>query len=194
MGFDVFIHMAALQHKDGSAIKFSSKGREWLPKLGLGVWPDRPAPAIWTRDDFEELGPGEKPRTLRNQVFQVNSLKARDEARAAMLEWGGVIQVIAKDNASFLARTREVLLPSIKDPCFNCFPFYVPLMQAQSLTHEDGEKAREWLCGASIYIRESPEDSGLLVIGAEGLHSILKSLGASSEGEAAKFWRVPLPG
>lgn len=190
---DVFIHMAGLQHKDGSAIRFSSKGKDWLPKLGLGVWPDRPAPTIWTPEEFDNLVPGQKPRTLRNHVFEISrSDSAREEARKSMLGWGSVIQVLRRKGEPFLERARQALLPRITDPCFNCFPFYVPLLDRKSLTHQDPSEMKSWLCGASIYIRESPEDSGLLIISAERLEPVLKVLDARAENPEQTLWKVPV--
>jgi hypothetical protein len=191
--YEVFIHAAALQHKDGSSIHFSSKGKDWLPRLGLGVWPDRRPPAIWTREDFDNLGPGQKPRTLRNQVFQItHSPKAREEARNSMLGWGGMMQVMSADGQKFLERSREALLPAIKDPCFNCFPFYLPLLEGKSLMHGKADELNSWLCGASVYIRESPEDRGILIVSTESLQPIFKVLGASCENDKSVTWRVPV--
>ncbi len=58
--------------------------------------------------------------------------------------------------------------------------------------HQDTVELKSWLCGASIYIRESPEDSGLLIISAESLEPILKALGAEAVNTEQTLWKVPV--
>lgn len=193
LAVEVFIHMAHLRDQDGSGSRFSSKGRSWLPRLGLGVWPDRPAPTIWTREDFDKLAPGKRPRTLRNHVFRISgSLETREEARSSMLGWGSVIEILAPNAEAFLEKTRELLLPTITDPSFSCFPFYVPLLEKKSLISSPPEKMDSWFCGASLYIRESREDNGILIASALNLAPILKGLGAEPENDRQTKWRVPV--
>jgi hypothetical protein len=189
---EVFIHMAHLQHKDGSASRFSSQGKNWLPKLGLGVWPDRPAPTIWTKDDFFHLVPGERLRTLRNHVFQISrSPEAREDARRSMLGWGSVIQIMTSGGEQiFFQRSRELLLPPITDPCFNCFPFYVPLMERKSLTSVEPKTLESWFCGGYVYIRESAEDLGVLIASRHALRPALTALGAEPEDDYEKAWTI----
>lgn len=191
---EVFIHMAHLQHKDGSAIRFSSEGRNWLPKMGLGVWPDRPAPAIWSRVDFENLTPGERPRTLRNHVFQITrSREAREAARNSMLGWGSVIQIMSIEGGDLLLqKTKQLLLPLITDPSFSCFPFYIPLLERKSVTLHDAGVVESWLCGASVYIRESPEDTGVLIFSREPLSPVLRDIGAELAQNDKSCWKVPV--
>src|SRR5580692_7449682 len=40
-------------HLDDGARKMSANGRAWLPVTGLGVWPDRDPPRLWTANDFQ---------------------------------------------------------------------------------------------------------------------------------------------
>jgi hypothetical protein len=190
---EVFIHLSYLQHKDGSAVRFSAHGREWFPRMGLGVWPDRPAPTIWTPKDFANLVPGEKLRTLRNHVFQITrSPEAREEARHTMLGWGSVIQImLPATEKRFFDNTRALLLPRITDPCFNCFPYYLPLLERKSLGVHT-EALESWICGASIYLRESPEDTGVLIVSRVSLQPILETLGAELQDHNQLVWSVSL--
>src|SRR5947209_14130007 len=101
---------------------------EWIPQLGLGVWPHRPPPTMWTRADFLDLGPDEKPRPLMYQLLRIGAPgQPRDRARYVLLGLGALLQVLAPDSAEFLAAAREGLLPTISEPIQRSFPFYAPL-------------------------------------------------------------------
>ena len=190
LALEVFIHMAHLKHQDGSSIRFSSEGRKWLPKLGLGVWPDRPAPAIWSRKDFDELAPGQRPRTLRNHVFRISgNLEIRQQARDSMLGWGSVIQILTPDNGDVvLQKATQLLLGRISDPSFTCFPFYLPLLEKKSLIKSAPEILEAWFCGALLYIRESQEDGGILIAGECDLKKILAGAGAEPADDRQTVW------
>jgi hypothetical protein len=192
-GLEVFIHMAGLSD-NGSAARFAGEGAKWIPKLGMGVWPDRPPPAMWKREEFEGLGPGERPRTLRNHVFRISGTRrVREGARSAMLGWGSVIQVLTRgDGGGFLQRAREVLCPPITDANFKSFPFYMPLFEGKTLLSEKTPQLDAWFCGASVYLRESPEDGGILIASHEPLAPVLLKLGGEIEQSPEPAWRIPL--
>jgi hypothetical protein len=47
LSIEIFIQAAQRMPEERgslSAVTFSKNGREWIPKLGLGGWPDRPPP------------------------------------------------------------------------------------------------------------------------------------------------------
>lgn len=194
LSLEVFVHMTRLQHRGGSSVRFSSHGREWLPKLGLGVWPDRPAPTLWTQQDFRNLAPGEMPRNLMDQVFRISkSEEAKESARDTMLGVGAVVQVLTPDPTPvFLRNARDLLLPPIKDPSFACFPFYLPLLEKRSLEGAPLDVLDSWFCGASLYMRESVEDLGLLIASRAPLEPVLKSIGGRPEADRGPGWLFPL--
>jgi hypothetical protein len=75
-----------------------------------------------------------------------------------------------------------VLLPSIQEDGLRAFPLYVPLLTAASLTHSP-EQLNTWLGPVDVYLRESPQDKGLLVLSRAPLHQKLVDAGID----------VPLP-
>lgn len=187
----VFLQLFCLRRGGGSDV-VSSHGRQWMPKLGLGVWPDRPAPTFWTKEDFEKLGPGEKPRTLMYQVMQITkSEDARREACDLMHGRGSTIQILTPDSGDMiLDKARQVLLPPIKDPSFTCFPFYIPLLDRKSLETASADQLEHWSCGASVYIRESVEDSGILLLSRHVLRPILERMGGTTADDGSA-WHIP---
>jgi hypothetical protein len=140
---------------------YSQRAREWIPEVGLGVWPDREPPVAWTQEEFMSLLPGMKPRRLMHQVLRI------------------------------LQKATALLLPPIKDPSFNCYPFYVPLLDEKGLTSATEEQLEAWFCGASVYIRESFEDKGILIASRQPLKAIMVKLGGRFEPGEIPTWSVP---
>ena len=154
-----------------------------MPEVGLGVWTDRDPPAVWTAEDFVDLGPGEQPRVLMYQVFLITpSDEAGEVARSIML--GYMVNILTtEDIDTLLTRASTALLPSIKDPSFKCFPFYIPLLERKTLLSAQEDQLEKWFCGAAVYIRDSMEDQGVLIVSRNNLAPILKELGAEFEQE-----------
>ena len=172
---------------------YAQKVREWIPEVGLGVWPDREPPTTWTVEEFKNLTPGEKPRSLMCQVLWVAaSAKMKADAAVAILPFGPLLQILTADDGQvFLEKTTSILLPAITDRTFACYPFYVPLLEVKSLVRATPEQLRTWLCSASIYIRESFEDHGILIISHQPLNPLLEGLGGQFELEPEPVWRIP---
>jgi hypothetical protein len=189
---EVFIQFTELHQKDAGK-RLAEHGREWIPGTGLGVWPDRPPPASWTQEQFEDLLPGESMPTLMYTLFQVTAApEVRDRARDVMLGLGTVIQVLTEDETeTFLNKSRGVLLPPITDPCFTCFPFYVPMFDVKSLRNATAAQLETWSCGASVYIRESYHDAGILIACRGPLAPVLEKLGARFRREPEPVWDIP---
>jgi len=168
-------------------------GREWIPQLGLGVWPDREPPKGWTQEDFSELGMGERVRTLMFQVIRVSTTpEARDKARDIMFGIGAVMLALVPGTVDeYLDRARNYLLPPIKDSSFTCFPFYVPLLEGKSLQDVHADTLTAWMCGASVYIRESAEDNGVLIVSREPLSALLPKIGGQLDSDPSAGWMIP---
>ena len=130
---EVFVQVEQSDDAEARAL-YNRHAREWIPEVGLGVWPDREPPRVWTKEEFMSVVPGEKLRPLMFQVFRItDSERAKEAARNVMLGFGPVIEILIQtDGDSFLDRCTSVLLPPIKDPSFTCFPFYIPLLEAQN--------------------------------------------------------------
>jgi hypothetical protein len=187
---EVFIQMAHLHVGDGGA-RLSRNARYWMPQMGLGVWPDREPPALYTPEEIQNVKQDEKPRTLMHQVFRVSApAPAPDKALDAMLGLGTLIQIAANETwDDFRARTTEVLLPPIEEPTFRFFPYYVPLLDKHSVVSVKSGDLQRSLCGATVYIRESAEDKGILVVSVAPLTPILEKLGAKLSTEPKVCWQ-----
>lgn len=190
LSLELFIQYAQLHRGDG-ATRFSRHARQWMPKMGLGVWPDREPPRYFKREDFEELMPGDSLKPPMYKVFRVTAADARQRACATMLGMGTVLALgTPGDGATLLNKARALLTTHIAPGSIRSFRFYVPLLEGKSFQSANAAKLEEWLCGASIYIRESVEDGGILIAGARSIIPILKGMGASYDPGPDPGWRV----
>jgi hypothetical protein len=187
---DTFLQLTQLHLGDGSQ-RVSAHGREWMPSMGLGVWPHRDPPHGWTKDELQSLVPGETLRPMMDIVLRVGAQNKGDDARDVMLGLGTVLQfVIPSDSDQFLKAARALLWPPIKDPSYTAFPFYVPLFELGAVSGASESDLETWLCGARAVVRESPEDGGILIVSDESLDGALRQGGAAPLEETSDEWVV----
>jgi hypothetical protein len=186
---DTFLQLTQLHLGDGSQ-RVSAHGREWMPSMGLGVWPDRDAPHGWTNDELQSLVPGETLRPMMDIVLRVGVQNKGNDARDVMLGLGTVLQFVVSDPDQFLRAARALLWPPIKDPSYTAFPFYVPLFELRAVSGASESDLEKWLCGARAVIRESPEDSGILIVSDESLDAALRQAGAAPVEGSTDDWAV----
>jgi len=178
--------------KLGSA-RLVRHAREWMPELGLGVWPDQPPPVLPSSADFEDLGPEEKLRPTIYEVMKITGeASTKQLAMAAMLGTGAVVEAVTPAGGeAFLAQTKALLLPPIKEPGFRRYPFYIPILERKTLESARPEQLDKWFCGASAYIRESVQDKGVLIVSREPLTPLLERLGGEFRKTPEPQWRIP---
>lgn len=182
LGSEVFVQVEQSDETEYRRL-YAQHAREWIPEVGLGVWPDRDPPAAWTPEEFMNAGPLGKLRPLFYQVLRITtSPKARQQARDLMVKYGPALEIMTSDDSdTFLEKARSLLLPPISDPSYTCYPFYVPLLEVKSLTSASPEQLAAWFCGASLYLRESFEDKGILIASAAPLTDIFARAGVQLE-------------
>jgi hypothetical protein len=175
LGCELFLQHDLL-HTADAATRFAENAKHWQPRLGLGLWPDRPYPALWTRKEFSALEPGQKMRKVSYKAFRVaKTPSAQDNARQVMFGLGATLEIwLPVADLEFFHRTREFMLPLIQERAFRSYPFYIPLLEGKSLQPEG---ASVWLCGASVYLRESPEDGGILIASGQCLDDLFRKRG-----------------
>jgi hypothetical protein len=166
-------------HLANGATRFTQNARAWMPEIGLAVCPHDPPPSIWSKEEFESLEPGVKPRPLGHKVFGISSPAAvKDAARQAMFDIGAAIELVTADGPDALAeKTSALLLPPIQEPVFRSFPLYVPLLRANSFENASASQVQQWLCGASLYMRQSAEDTGIVIASMNPVRAALERAG-----------------
>jgi hypothetical protein len=193
LSLEAFLQLEQLQHSEARR-EYAQHARDWIPEVGLGVWPDRAPPKSWTKEEFEQAAlENKRPRPLIYSVFQITgSSQAKIQAHDVMLHFGALVEFLtglASDE--LLRRTGGALSPPIQDPSYTCFPFYVPLLEAKSLETARPEQLGAWIPGNSIYIRESFEDAGILIASGMPISGVFEELGASHSVDESE-WRVPV--
>jgi len=188
---EVFLQFNQLHLADGAA-RLANNARVWKPQHGLGVWPDRPAPTLWTREDFESPPHG-MPPPMMYRVFRISGARGvKDRAMDVMLGLGTVIEILTEGPGdAFLAQAKKLLYPSIQERALRKFPLYMPLLERKSVEGAPPEKLVDWFCGASTYIRESAEDKGVLIVSRDPLTPILQKMGGHHEDGPEPHWNVP---
>jgi len=188
---EVFIQYNQLHRGDGPR-RFADHAREWAPQMGLGVWPDRKPPRYYTKEDFEELGPGDSLKPVLYKVFRVRApQEVRERALEEMLGLGTLVVMITSEDSELLVRRTSALFgASIPQGSIRSFPFYIPLLELNTLTSASVEQMETWLSGAPVYIRESVEDDGVVVAAARPLEPILEQLGASYQPGPDSGWHI----
>ena len=153
-------------HLDQGAPKLSANGRTWLPMTGLGVWPDREPPRLWTKADFLDREYGQPLPPLMHTVFHISGgAEASNHARDVMIGSGTVVHALLDGDAGqYHEAMRELLLPPITEESLRGHPFYMPLLEARSLRNVTVDVLDAWMGLARVYVRESVEDKAVLVV------------------------------
>ena len=189
---ETFIQVEQSDDKECRRI-YSQRARDWIPEVGLGVWPDREPPASPTPEQFMRLTAGEKLRPPMYQVLRITaSPKAKSEAFGAMVRFGPALQIMTPDDGeTYLEKATASLLPPIEDAAYTCYPFYIPLLERKGIASATAAQLEAWFCGAALYIRESFEDQGILIASCRSLAPALERLGGQLEPGETPKWHIP---
>jgi hypothetical protein len=152
--------------------------RAWLPELGVGIFPDRGPMQPWTREEFEELEPGDEMRPVIHQIFRVHAVgSGLHDAWQSMFGGGTVLLMLTTDSESQLVdKANQLLRPLAENPAFPSFSLHAPLLDSKSIAGPNAANLDDWTCGASCYVRESKEDGGVLFLLRKPLQDLLKAI------------------
>lgn len=187
---DAFLESNDLLQDDTFPRRLSQHMPKWRPRSGLGVWPARQAPRLPTKEDFETMATAGRGTQFRFTVVRVTAEPdARIEALRVMGDLGNVLLVAGRsDSEDYLAKTKQVLTERITEQAYLGAAFYVPLLDWASVEGAQTDELEQWLAGASLYVRESLEDNGVIVVSAEPLAGALESLGFEREAGNELTW------
>jgi hypothetical protein len=167
---EVLLQLWNLSPQTGGEI-LSANVSEWAPKFGLGVWPDRKPPQAWTEETLVDAAAavfrGDEPMRPSNRLLRLTIPKNRQiDAADKMRGFGVQLELFSKDSIETIEeRGKKFFLPTITERRFQREPFYLPLLDHASLCRADSASQIEsWICGVDIYIRESAEDRGILIL------------------------------
>jgi hypothetical protein len=188
-----FVHLGPGRDRS-TAHLFADHARNWIPEMGLGVWPHRPPPRQWKAEDLEEMDPAAGMPALLLSLYRVTAdANVRLNAMATMLGTGCGVQLISRtDSAALLRDLKELFLSIIHDRVFRIFPWYVPLLEQAALAEPQHPITLRAMQNISLYIRESPEDQGILIVSSEPLNEIIEQLGLElvERGSIKSRWKL----
>jgi hypothetical protein len=152
---------------------------EWWPTQGMGVWPDRNPPENWTEEKFADSMAaayrGEPFPALSHRLLRLNvNAETRPTAVSALHGSGALLEILAASPFEELrAKARETYLPRIHLKRFQRENFYFPLLDIHTIqSARSVVELDDWMCGISLYLRESDEDHGVLIVSREHLEAI----------------------
>lgn len=174
---------------------FQDHARNWLPETVLGVWTHLPPPRMTTAEDLMEMDP-QSPGGMRvYSLFRVTTgADACLDAMTTMAGTGTGIQIVSLIETEKLLRNwKELFLDFIKERIFRIFPWYIPLLRMKSVEEPIAPLTRQALANVVLYIRESPEDSGLLILSRDPLEEAFLRMGCQpiELTTEVRQWKLP---
>ena len=171
---EVLLQFNQLHYGEASEL-VRTRIREWQPVAGLGIFPHLPPPTAWVPEDFTNLELGQLPRPLMYPLLHISGgPEARIAAADELFGFGSNLEVLASvDSETLLKQCGGPLTEPIRDPVFLGYPFYFPLLSVGSFQASRSGDLAKWLPGIELYMRESPEDGGILLISAIPLRPYL---------------------
>lgn len=152
----------------------------WAPEMGFGVWPNRRLAGSWNEEmlmnSAAAVFSGREPELPSYRLLRVAGGGTTSvESGEAMAGTGAVIQTFArKPYREVAARTEAILVPTLPDGPFGGAEFFLPLLDAAAISAaEDAGMLETWLGGLEVYVRESAEDGGVLILSRLPLEGLL---------------------
>lgn len=170
---------------DTGLTELHARRREWRTELGLGIWPNRQPPQSWSEermvDAAADVFAGAEPELPAHPLLRIRA--RRDDSLAAaelMHGYGVAIEIFSRLPVDQLdADYRELLLPRITLRRFQHQQFYSPMLDRTGFLQVWPDKdGHDVLAGAEVYLRDSAEDGGLLLLSRMPLQDLLEEVAA----------------
>ncbi|HEY7418173.1 MAG TPA: hypothetical protein VH593_23540 [Ktedonobacteraceae bacterium] len=174
---------------------FADHARDWLPETILGVWTHLSAPHLMTSEAMMEMVDQSQAALRVPTLFRVTTgIQGCLDAMSTMAGTGTGIQIVSRIEATkLLCNLKDLFLDFIKERLFRIFPWYVPLLTMKSLEDPIAPLTEQALTDISLYIRESLEDGGILILSCEPLEEVLLRIGCrpTELTQGMRQWRLP---
>jgi hypothetical protein len=168
---------------EGTAPLYEANISRWLPSVGLGIFPNRRAPTRMTREAAMDAAAAmfaRQPTDLpAYRLMHVSgSGDAPAHASKTLLGQGIVQRLWTRDAWSATKqRGREAYLLRIAEASLRRAAFHIPIFELAAFTSDiTAQQVDQWMCGALVYLRESEEDGGLLLLSRQELTPVFKKL------------------
>lgn len=168
------IEMAHLHHNDGASI-LSTNAPAWQPDFGVGVWLQDPPPTLWSPEEFEELGPGDTLRPPINTAIALTAERLDHAAAWAQLAGRGAYLEFSIDGQipAFLEAQATLYRTWIKEVIIAAHSTFLPLLSLNAFDSDLFTQRLPHLEQIQTYVRESPQDEGLLILSRTNLDKLI---------------------
>jgi hypothetical protein len=164
---------------------FADHAPMWLPQQGVAVIPHLPPPHVPTRSEIESIDPrcltpngaGFPPDIVPELVFQIADEGGREEARRTMGGHGALSVFLSRLQESELHQFwNELFGKRVTDRLFRTAPLFIPLFGTRSFQNVAEDEITAWLESFELFIGESVEDNGIIVVARESLDVVIANL------------------
>ncbi len=186
---EVFFQMTTL-HIGGNVL-VSANAKEWWPEYMMGVRPGNP-PRMLRHEEVAEIDPtGPFPYTF-HPVFHVTRAEGRTHCVGVLSGFATLVTLVTHTKFDdFIEEMEKQFLDKIEEPLFRSVPKYLPLIDAPSAIAAGPALVEQWLAGAHLYIRESFDEKGIVIISREPLQPILDELQARPDKDDRELVHIP---
>jgi hypothetical protein len=161
---------------------FVENASRWMPEQGLAIIPHRPPPHIPTQEEMENidprsLGAGDRPPAfdfMPELIFRINNSGGREEAFRIMGGHSALHVFLTEVNESdLISNWKEVFGATVRERIFRAMPLFVPLFGIRSFSGVPEEKIISWLASLDLYIGESLEDNGIVIVSGNNIDNLI---------------------
>ncbi|MBI5083844.1 MAG: hypothetical protein HZB13_04515 [Acidobacteria bacterium] len=166
------LQMWHLHHDDGPSILTRNAGA-WSPDYGVGVWLHQPPPTLWQPEEFEMLGPGDPMRppiltaiALTAERLDHHGVWVSMGCRGCYVEFS-----VTGSPEEFLEAQAPLYQAWIEEPLIAAHGFFIPLLSLGVFDSDLFTQRLAHVAPVGIYVRESDEDEGLLILSRDPVES-----------------------
>jgi hypothetical protein len=165
--------------------QFVDNAPRWMPEQGLAVIPHRPPPHIPTKDEVENVDPrslagDDRPPAhdfMPELIFRIADSGGREEAFRTMGGHTALHVFLTEANeADMIGDWKEAFGANVTERIFRAMPLYVPLFGVRSFLGVSAEKVKSWMTSFDLYIGESLEDSGIVIVSREKIDNLIEAV------------------
>jgi hypothetical protein len=165
--------------------QFVDNASRWIPEQGVAIIPHRPPPHIPTKDEVDNidprsLGTGDRPLTLDfipELIFRIGDSAGREEAFRTMGGHSALHMFLTEaSEADLISNWKEVFGANVTDRIFRAMPLFVPLFGVRSFLDVPEEKVISWLASFDLYIGESLEDNGTVIVSKDNIDNLINAV------------------
>ena len=166
---------------EGTAAMYEANIGRWLPSVGLGIFPNRRAPARMTRETAMDAAAAMFARQpVDLPAYRLMHVSGSGDAPAHALQTmlgQGIVQRLWTPDAWTTTKQlgKDAYLPRITEASLRRAAFHMPVLELAAFTSDaTAQQIERWMCGAHAYLRESEEDGGLLLVSRRDLIPIFQ--------------------